>query len=139
MTYRISSAVLIGSICTFATIPAMAQVSQDAIDGCIDQIRAVGGPDGQSGSVISTEYSEANSLIMFRDKGETIWRCLVSNTGEVADLSVADAADDGDGAMAGAPDQGVSDDERISFSAGTTGTSRRPPGRPACSGPTSTR
>ena len=45
--------------------PASANVGQDAIDGCIDRIRAVGGPDGQSGTVISTEYSEANSLVMF--------------------------------------------------------------------------
>ena len=97
--------------------PASANVGQDAIDGCIDRIRAVGGPDGQSGTVISTEYSEANSLVMFRDSGETVWRCLVSNDGVVADLSVADAADDGSGAMAGAPNSS----ERVSFAAGTTG------------------
>ena len=83
-------------------IPASAQVGQDAIDGCIDQIRAVGGPDGQSGTVLSSEFSEANSLIMFEDAGGTVWRCLVSNDGVVADLVVAEAADDGGGAMAGA-------------------------------------
>jgi hypothetical protein len=83
--------------------PAMAaEVGQDAIDGCIDRIRAVGGPDGQGGIVLATEYSEANSLVMFRDRGETVWRCLVSNDGVVADLRVAQAADDGGGAMAGA-------------------------------------
>ena len=89
---------------SFVGAPAMAaEVGQDAIDGCIDRIRAVGGPDGQGGTVISTEYSEANSLVMFRDRGETVWRCLVSNDGVVADLSVTQAADDGGGAMAGAP------------------------------------
>lgn len=31
--------------------------------------------------MISTEYSEANSLVMFRDRGEAIWRCFVSNDG----------------------------------------------------------
>ncbi len=99
--------------------PASAQVGQAAIDGCIDQIRAVGGPDGQSGTVISSEYSEANSLIMFRDAGNTVWRCLVSNGGVVADLSVADAADDGGGAMAGGA--GASDTVRVQFTSGTSG------------------
>jgi hypothetical protein len=102
--------------------PAMAaEVGQDAIDGCIDRIRAVGGPDGQSGTVISKEYSEANSLVMFRDRGATVWRCLVSNDGVVADLSVAQAADDGGGAMAGAPASGGSGTERVAFARGTSG------------------
>lgn len=95
-----------------------AEVGQDAIDACIDRIRVGGGPDGQSGTVISTEYSEANSLVMFRDRGETIWRCLVSNDGAVADLSVAQAADDGAGAMAGA--SGSSGVERVAFASGAT-------------------
>ncbi|MBE1283517.1 MAG: hypothetical protein GJ676_09405 [Rhodobacteraceae bacterium] len=97
---------------------ASANVGQDAIDGCIDQIRAVGGPDGQSGTVLSSEYSEANSLIMFQDAGNTVWRCLVSNDGIVAELTVAQAADDGGGAMSGASG---ADAERVSFAAGTTG------------------
>ena len=95
-----------------------ADVSQDAIDGCIDQLRAVGGPDGQGGSVISTEFSEANSLVMLKDRGETTWRCLVSNDGNVAELNVVAAADDGKGAMAGA---GQSGSKRVKFAAGTSG------------------
>ena len=95
-----------------------AQVSQDAIDGCIDQIRAVGGPDGQSGKVLSKEFSEANSLVMFEDAGGTVWRCLVSNDGVVADLTVASGADDAGGAMAGASGSG---DKRVYFEAGTSG------------------
>ncbi|WP_171237973.1 MULTISPECIES: hypothetical protein [unclassified Ruegeria] len=98
--------------------PASANVGQAAIDGCIDQIRSVGGPDGQSGTVISSEYSEANSLIMFQDAGNTVWRCLVSNDGVVAELTVAQAADDGGGAMAGASGSGT---ERVSFASGTSG------------------
>jgi len=106
---------------SFAGAPAMAaEVGQDAIDGCIDRIRAVGGPDGQGGTVISTEYSEANSLVMFRDRGETVWRCLVSNDGVVADLNVTQGADDGGGAMAGAPGSGGSGTERVAFAAGAS-------------------
>ncbi len=97
---------------------AVANVGQDAIDGCIDRIRAVGGPDGQSGMVLSSEYSEANSLVMFRDSGNTVWRCLVSNDGVVAELTVADVADDSNGAMAGSSGSGS---ERVSFAAGTSG------------------
>ena len=105
----------------FVSAPAAANVGQDAIDGCIDRIRAVGGPDGQSGTVISSEYSEANSLVMFRDSGETVWRCLVSNDGVVADLSVVQAADDGGGAMAGASGSTGAKTERVAFAAGTSG------------------
>lgn len=99
-----------------------ADVGQDAIDGCIDQLRAVGGPDGQSGTVVSTEFSEANSLVMLQDSGETIWRCLVSNDGQVAELSVAQAADDGQGAMAGTGEiPVVSGSQQVQFAAGTSG------------------
>ena len=80
-------------IITLPVSAMAADVSQDAIDGCIDQLRAVGGPDGQGGSVISTEFSEANSLVMLKDRGETTWRCLVSNDGNVAELSVVAAAE----------------------------------------------
>jgi hypothetical protein len=104
----------------FAPVTA-ATVGQDAIDACIDRIRAVGGPDGQGGTVISSEYSEANSLIMFRDLGATVWRCLVSSDGVVADLRVAQAADDGGGAMAGATGSGGSGTERVVFAKGSTG------------------
>ncbi len=95
-----------------------ADVGQDAIDGCIDQLRAVGGPDGQGGTVLSTEFSEANSLVILQDRGETVWRCLVSNDGQVAELSVMQAADDGGGAMAGAENGST---VRVQFDAGTTG------------------
>jgi hypothetical protein len=35
---------------------------QDAIDGCIDPLRAVGGPDGAGGEVISSEFSHPVTL-----------------------------------------------------------------------------
>jgi hypothetical protein len=56
-----------------------ADVSQDAIDGCIDALRAQSSAGG--GSVVSTEYSEANSLVMLRDASGTEWKCLVGNDG----------------------------------------------------------
>lgn len=104
-----------------ATPILAANVGQDAIDGCIDQLRVVGGPDGQGGTVLSTEYSEANSLVMLKDRGETVWRCLVSNDGKVAELSVSQAADDGDGAMAGSTGNNAAHEERVNFAKGTTG------------------
>ena len=115
-----------------AALPAgAAEVGMDAIDGCIDRIRAVGGPDAQGGTVLSTEYSEANSLVMFRDAGGTVWRCLVANDGTVADLSIAEGADDGGGAMAGSsgaaparpPAEGTTATEHVRFKAGASSAS----------------
>ena len=112
------SKVLVACLCVSPAFAFGADVRQDAIDGCIDQLRAVGGPDGQGGTVLSTEFSEANSLVMLQDRGETVWRCLVSNGGQVAELSVMQAADDGGGAMAGS---GSETTVRVQFAAGTTG------------------
>ncbi len=92
------------------------EVSQDAIDACIDGLRQVEGTTG--GTVVSTEFSEANSLVMLQDGNGTTWRCLVSNDGtnpylEAADASQTEAtggedtatADDGGGAMDGATNE----------------------------------
>ena len=120
--HRLAAAVAITVLSSLVSASAIAaEVGQDAIDGCIDRIRAVGGPDGQGGTVLSTEFSEANSLVMFRDRGETVWRCLVSNDGVVADLTVAQAADDGGGAMAGASGSSGSGTERVAFARGSSG------------------
>ncbi len=116
------SQILAVCLCASSTLALAADVGQDAIDGCIDQLRAVGGPDGQGGTVLSTEFSEANSLVMLQDRGETLWRCLVSNDGQVAELSVAQAADDGQGAMAGSSGIAVvSGTQKVQFEAGTSG------------------
>lgn len=61
-----------------------AEVGQDAIDACIDQVRMQN--NGAGGSVLSTEYSEANSLVMMQDASGTVWRCLVSNDGSFAEV-----------------------------------------------------
>lgn len=77
---------------------------QDAIDGCIDRLRAVGGPDGRAGGeVLSSDFSEAGTLVILRDAGGTVWRCLAYSDGTVGELRVSEVADDGGGAMAGAP------------------------------------
>lgn len=92
---------------------AGSEVSQDAIDACIDELRAV--QEG-GGTILSTEFSEANSLVMLEDASGGTWRCLVSNDGTNPTLEAqggaSDAADDGAGAMDGAPaeDTATADD-----------------------------
>ncbi len=117
------SIILAFSFCVLPVLGHAAEVGQEAIDGCIDKLRAVGGPDGQGGTVLSTEFSEANSLVMLKDRGETVWRCLVANDGQVAELNVAQAADDGQGAMAGSDEVPpvVSGTQRVQFATGTSG------------------
>jgi hypothetical protein len=99
---------------------------QDAIDGCIDQLRKVGGPDARSGgTVLSSEFSEAGTLVMLRDGGGTVWRCIGYSDGAVGELQVVDAADDGGGAMAGAPQasspEPSTSTQRIRFQRGESG------------------
>jgi hypothetical protein len=101
---------------------SLSEVSQDAVDACIDALRGTEGATG--GMVLSTEFSEANSLVMLQDGAGASWRCLVSNDGSNPDLQIetpapADpasgedtaTADDGGGAMDGASgDLGVLSD-----------------------------
>jgi len=111
------AAVMLG--CATA-VPAVA-AEQEAIDGCIDRLREVGGPDGQSGTVLSSEFSEAATLVKLRDAGGTVWRCLAYSDGSVAEMAVAEGADDGGGAMAGSSSGGGNTaTERVKFAAGTT-------------------
>lgn len=116
MRHAWSTAVLSGLI---ATGSASFAAEQDAIDACIDKVREVGGPDGAGGGqVMSSDYSEAGTLVMLKDAGGTVWRCLASNAGVVEDISVDEAADDGGGAMAGSGSKG----EVIHFPHGASGT-----------------
>ncbi len=91
------------------------EVTQDAIDACIDALRAQEGSVG--GTVQSTEFSEANSLVILLDQTGNTWRCLVSNDASSASIEAQDSAagteeaataDDGGGAM-----DGSSTDEAI--------------------------
>jgi hypothetical protein len=104
---------------------ALAQ-EQEAIDGCIDQLRAVGGPDGQSGEIISSEFSQAGTLVMIRDAGGSLWRCIGYSDGTVGELAVTEAADDGAGAAAPAATtastkSGGTETVRVKFEKGRTG------------------
>jgi hypothetical protein len=105
--------------------PVMAG-EQEAIDGCIDKLRAVGGPDARAGGqVLSSEFSEAATLVMLRDAGGTVWRCLAYSDGTVGELTVSQAADDGGGAMAGASgystQEPTTSTERVRFDRGSSG------------------
>ncbi len=124
-TYAFLAALTV--LAAIAGTTAASAGEQEAIDGCIDRLRAVGGPDARAGGeVLSSEFSEAATLVMLRDAGGTVWRCRAYSDGTVGELSMAQAADDGGGAMSGAPSQPggdyVSGTQRVSFSSGTSGT-----------------
>jgi hypothetical protein len=103
------------------TLPAKAMTNAE--DACIDQLRAVGGPDGASGTVLSSQFSEAETLVMLQDAGGTTWRCIAYKDGSIGDLAVVDATDDGGGAMAGSDSAAsTTNTERVRFDAGTSGT-----------------
>lgn len=88
-----------------------ADVSQAAIDACEFAVSRQAASDG--GTILGTEYSEANSLVMIRDQYGVTWRCLVDNAGQSPWVEVAGAqpaapapapgADYADG-MSGGPD-----------------------------------
>ena len=117
----------LGTLMTIAMLGTTQPVlgaEQEAIDGCIDQLRSVGGPDARAGGeVISSEFSEAATLVMLRDGGGTVWRCLAYSDGTVAELTVSNAADDGGGAMAGSSSsqKPVKSLKRVHFDRGMTG------------------
>lgn len=118
-----SNAALISAATLLAMLvsPSVASADENAaVNGCIKQLKTVGGPDAQNGiEILNTEYSEAGTLVMMRDAGETVWRCIGYKDGAVGELVVSQAADDGEGAMAGAePNTGT---ERVQFDASTSG------------------
>lgn len=113
-------------LCLALLVPAGAAQAdaQAAIDGCIDQLRAVGGPDGQSGEVLSQDWSQAGTVVMMRDMGGTVWRCIGYDDGTVGELAVVEAADDGAGAMSGATATTTEPEtrtERVRFQKGSAG------------------
>jgi hypothetical protein len=95
----------------------------DAENACIDELRAVGGPDGASGTVLSSRGSEAGTLVMLQDAGGTTWQCVAYDDGSIGAINVVDAADDGGGAMAGSGSgEPATNTVQVRFDAGTTGT-----------------
>lgn len=64
------------------------EVSTKAVNACKSAVNHNFGGKAKI-SVTSTEFSQANSMVMMRVNGAENWKCLVSNSGKVADLSVA--------------------------------------------------
>jgi hypothetical protein len=116
---------LVSGACVFAfgllTLPANAM--SDADDACISQLRSFGGPDGASGTILSSEFSEAGTLVMLQDAGGTVWRCIAYQDGSIGELSVVNAADDGGGAMAGSDNAAPKTNTvQVRFDSGASGT-----------------
>lgn len=130
-TFTVALATTWTAVAVGFTAPALAD-EQAAIDGCIDRLRAEGGPDARAGGeIVSSEYSQAGTLVMLRDAGGTVWRCIGYDDGSVGELTVAQAADDGGGAIAGASSEPATTTERVRFDAGRSGaelTGRLSPG-----------
>ena len=65
----------------------MRGASSAAESGCMSAVnRNYGGKVGDI-VVTSSEFSQANSMVMMRAGGET-WKCLVSDSGQVQELTV---------------------------------------------------
>lgn len=79
-------ALTVSSVLTAGAAHA-ADVGQDAIDACIDAVRERAASNG--GTVLNTEFSEANSLVMLQDQYGVTWKCLVDNRGENPYIEVA--------------------------------------------------
>jgi hypothetical protein len=75
---------------------ALRQATGAAESACMAAVNSNYGGNVRSLRVASSEYSEANSLVMVDAVGvrgvskTERWRCLVSNDGEVQDLSVVE-------------------------------------------------
>lgn len=107
-------------VCGFGVTTQTRADQQAAIDGCIDRLREVGGPDARAGGeVLSKQWSQAGTLVRLQDAGGTIWECIGYDDGAVGDLRVVEAMDDGEGAMDGAPS--MSGPVDVHFQPGTTG------------------
>lgn len=87
---------------SLTSLQAMASEGTEAADACIDQLRAIGGPDAQGGGeILSSEVSQTGTLVVLRDPDGTVWRRIPYSDGTVGEPIVIDAADDGGGAIAG--------------------------------------
>lgn len=106
-------------------VPVLADISDEA-SACIDELISRQGNVG--GEVLGQEFSEAAIMVRLRDGNGVEYECIVWSGPEVAELRAVgtetDMADDGSGAMDGAPAsaQAVSGDIRVQFAAGTSGT-----------------
>ncbi len=76
-----------GLLTAFATPAMSANVPDNAISACMAAVNSNYGGNVNNLDVVSSEFSQANSEVVLNADGER-WRCLVSNDGEVQDLSV---------------------------------------------------
>jgi hypothetical protein len=76
-----------------------AEVSSAATSACTSAVNSQYGGNVRDLKIISSQFSQANSEVMIRAIGvrggntNEKWRCLVSNTGDVQDLSVISSGD----------------------------------------------
>lgn len=118
-TLSLVSTMAVALVCAVGSATGARADAQAAVDGCIDRLREVGGPDARGGGeVLSQEWSQAGTLVRLRDAGGTVWECIGYDDGAAGDLRVVEAMDDGGGAMAGA---GAPGPITVHFQSGTTG------------------
>ncbi len=67
--------------------PALRTASNSAETECMERVNANYGGNVRNLKVTSSEFSEANSVVMMKADGET-WRCVVTSYGEVQELRV---------------------------------------------------
>ena len=120
--------IALGLTLIWATLGSPAGAQQDAgRKTCVEHLRKVGGPDARNGiKILSSEFSEAGTLVMMRDAGGSTWRCIGYTDGVIGELRIVDAMDDGGGAMAGqrhVSDPGATQSRRVVFAPGTMGAS----------------
>lgn len=106
-----------GAVGIFLLSTLAAAADSDAVNGCIDKLREVGGPDGAAGEVIDSLFSEAATEVTLRDRGGSVWKCLAYSDGTVEELRLVDAMDDGGGAMA----EPETTRQAVRFAKGTSG------------------
>ncbi|PHO04390.1 hypothetical protein CSC82_06930 [Rhodobacteraceae bacterium 4F10] len=110
-----SSIAIVTAFVAISAGPALAM--SDADNACIDHLREVGGPDGKAGTILSSSFSEAGTLVMLEDAGGTVWRCIAYSDGAIGEMSVVESQDDGNGAMSAPSTETVV----VKFDAGTSG------------------
>jgi hypothetical protein len=82
------------------SVPATDDLSATAIRACLAAVARE--TQERDVAVLSSEYSEANSVVMVGVGAKRApWRCLSSNAGEIAEIMFA--GDDGDGGDGAAP------------------------------------
>ena len=66
--------------------PARDPLSAAAENACLGQANTFAGTNGST--VVSSEFSEANSLVIIEDPNGGRYRCLSSNSGQIAEFSL---------------------------------------------------